>query len=169
MLSFNMKKVEEYKESLMLMLELYPESSLRILKGEVDTLDKYNLTLYQKQQLFIYLIKNVESLFRKNQNQDIIENSVCVFLELYKNNNFYLNRMSDLKTSEAKHFLFILDNITEYKLIKKEFTENQIKHFFDYWLQVQKSANLVGLYEELDPTNQSGKKRRKKKNYSGSA
>lgn len=141
------KNINKWKQSLKLMLELYANGALEILLGKVDTLQKNYLNLEEKQELFKYFIHILRPMY--DENYKIIYNGTYVFLELFKD-GFYLKRKSDLTPKECQELIFLLNNINKYKMIKQNYSTEDMQRFFNYKEQVQKSANLVGLYSKFN-------------------
>ena len=147
----------EWKQSLELMTEIYADGALNILLGKVETLTKHHLRIEDKQELFKHFIHILHPMF--NKNHEVLDNGTYVFLKLFRK-DFFLKRKSDLTAEQCYTFLFLLDNITKYKMIQHNYTNEDIAKFIDYREQVQKSANLVGIYTEFEEHNFKNEKRK---------
>jgi hypothetical protein len=141
------KTIEDWKESVTLMMEVYPEAALNILSGKVDNLTQNYLSIEEKQELFRHFIKIFEQNMKKNPEK--IDDFTVIFLKLFRF-NFFLKRRSDLSTTECAIFINLLDNVTQYKLIQEGFTDDEIDYFLEFRRQIQVCANLVGIYDYIE-------------------
>jgi hypothetical protein len=140
--------MKQYEKSLLTSVEMFPLGAIEILQGRVDTLSINYLDFGQKRHLFYYFIRNIKQLYNDaNDKQKIIDNVVYIFIRMFKE-HFYLKRTSDITPLDSINLLFILNNISKYKLIQNNYTDIEIHNFINYREKIMKISKLYGLYDD---------------------